>query len=243
MGKSKPLGEIKDIKIDNTSKIKPKTKPQFDIQLNEEQKEAKKIILENDIIVLFGKPGSGKTILSVQIALDSFFSKDIDKIYITRPTVSKEDIGFLPGSLEEKMDPWLAPIYDNFDKCYGSTAGKKQTIKNMIEKNEIIISPLSFMRGITVSNSIMLVDECQNITIEQAMMIVGRIGIGSKIIFCGDYRQIDLKNKNDSGLEFLLECGEGIDGFTSIELQSNHRHPILDKFMVKFDEYQNKNKK
>ena len=113
----------------------------------------------------------------------------------------------------------------------------------MIDNEDITISPLAFMRGRNFENSCVIVDEAQNITIEQAMMIVGRICKGTKIIFCGDYRQIDLKRKSDSGLEFLINCGEGIDGFATVELLSNHRHPILDQFMDKFDEYQANRKK
>jgi len=239
MAKKKTNGEILDIKIDNKSKARPKTKPTFDIQLNEEQKEVKRLIIENDITVLFGKPGSGKTLSAVNYALSAFFDKEIDRIHITRPTVSKEEIGFLPGNINEKMEPWLQPVYDNFRKCYGSSTQKKQTIKNMMDNDDIVISPLAYLRGVTFSNACLIIDECQNITIDQVMMIIGRLGKGSKMIFCGDYRQIDLKNRRDSGLEFLIECGQGINGFTTFEMQSNHRHPILDEFMIRFDKYQN----
>ena len=239
----KKSSEIIDIGTDNTSKRKPKTKPELDIQLNEEQKEAKRIIMQNDIIVLFGKPGSGKTILSTNYALDAYFNREINKIHITRPMVTTEDMGFLPGNISEKMNPYLLPLYDNFKKCYGSTASKKTALKNMIENEDIEITPLAFMRGRHLQDAVCIVDECQNITIEQVMMIIGRLGTGSKIIFCGDYRQIDLKKKSDSGLEFLIKHGDGIQGFATFELTTNHRHPILDHFMERFDKYQENIKK
>lgn len=219
----------------NKSKRKPKGVIKFDITLNEEQKEAKRVILENDIIVLFGKAGSGKTLLAVQCALDAFFTRTIEKIYITRPTVSKEEIGYLPGNIKEKMDPWLEPIYENIDMCYGSTKEKKQKIQDMLSDEDIKISPVAFMRGKTKTDSYVIVDECQNITKEQMIMIVTRLGKGSKLIFCGDAKQIDLKRKDTSGLKYLIECGKGIDGFDTFELKSNHRHPIVEKFIEKFE--------
>lgn len=207
----------------------------YDIQLNEEQKIAKQVILDNDIIVLFGKAGSGKTLVATICALDAFFNEDIERIYITRPTVSKEEIGFLPGDIKEKMDPWLGPIYDNINACYGSDATKKNKIRNMLENEDIKISPIAFMRGHTKTNSYVIIDECQNITKEQTEMIVTRLGKGSKLIFCGDSRQIDLKKRTDSGLKYLIDCGEGLEGFATFELTTNHRHPIVDKFIEKFD--------
>lgn len=175
------------------------------------------------------------TLLAVQAALDAFFNRDIEKIYITRPTVSKEEIGYLPGNIKEKMDPWLEPIYENIDMCYGSTKDKKQKIKDMLSDEDIKISPVAFMRGKTKTESYIIVDECQNITREQMMMIVTRLGKGSKLIFCGDANQIDLKRKDTSGLKYLIDCGKDIDGFDTFELKTNHRHPIVDKFIEKFE--------
>lgn len=223
-----------------TKKRKPKTSVQMDVQLNEEQKEATKILMDNDIIILFGKAGSGKTLLSANYALKSFFNSDINRIYITRPTVSKEEIGFLPGTLESKLDPWLQPIYENFKTAYGSTEAKKNKLKKMIEDEDIKIQPVAFMRGITITDSILICDEAQNITKEQIKMIITRIGKGGKIIFSGDIAQIDLKKKQDSGLGYLIRIGQGIEGFSTVELTSNHRHPILDEFIKRFDEDENK---
>lgn len=208
-----------------------KTQIEFNIKLSEEQKEAKSELLQNDVIVIFGKAGSGKTLVSVQSALDALLSSKIEHIYITRPTVSKEDIGFLPGGLKDKMDPWLAPIYHNMFMVYGKTQ-----IEKLLSNNTIEIAPISFMRGITYVNSYVLIDECQNITKDQIEMIITRIGEGSKMIFTGDSSQIDLKRNSDSGLNYLLKLGEGIEGFTTYELKENHRHPIVDRFINKMSE-------
>ena len=119
----------------------------FKIQLNEEQKEAKSLILENPVTVIRGMAGSGKTLLACQIALDLLFNREAEKIIITRPTVAKEDIGFLPGDLKEKMDPWLAPVYSNLYMLYD-----KEKIDQMVENQVIEILPFPFMRGRTFLN-------------------------------------------------------------------------------------------
>lgn len=195
----------------------------FKINLNEEQKAAKETILENTVSVLHGKAGSGKTLLACQIALDGLLKKEYNKIVITRPTVSKEDIGFLPGTVRDKMDAWLQPIYQNFYLIYD-----KYKIEQMINDGTIEIVPVSFMRGLTFLDSCIIVDEAQNITDEQMEMIVTRIGLRSRMIICGDVSQVDLKHKTDSGFKFMTECADKIPGMVSIELKENHRHEIVD---------------
>ena len=183
-------------KQNNTQKRKPKNPIRFKISLNEEQKEAKSIILANPVTVLRGAAGSGKTLLAVQVALDLMFTREIEKIVITRPTVAKEDIGFLPGDLKEKMDPWLAPIYSNLYMLYD-----KDKVDKMIADQLIEILPFPFMRGRTLVNSFVIVDEAQNVTMNQMEMVLGRLGVGSKMAVCGDSSQIDLKNKKESGFD------------------------------------------
>lgn len=126
----------------------------FKISLNEEQKRAKDIILENTITLLAGKAGSGKTLLACQVALDGLFRNTFEKIVITRPTVSKEEIGFLPGDLHQKMDPWVQPIYQNMYILYG-----KDKIDPYIQSGQIEIVPLSFMRGRTFLDSCLVEGE------------------------------------------------------------------------------------
>ena len=177
----------------------------FKLQLNEEQKLAKDEILNNTLTLLAGSAGSGKTLLACQIALDGLFRKEYEKVIITRPTVSKEDIGFLPGDLREKMDPWVQPIYQNMYLLYD-----KEKIEKCIEAGQIEIVPVSFMRGRTFLDSVVIVDEAQNVTHEQMEMIVTRIGLRSKMIICGDDHQVDLKSKRDSGFRFLYSAARGI---------------------------------
>jgi len=180
------------------AKRRPKNPIRFNIQLNEEQKNAKEIILANPVTVLKGMAGSGKTLVAVQTALDLLFTKQIEKIIITRPTVAKEDIGFLPGDIKEKMDPWLAPIYHNLYLLYD-----KVKIDKEVEEGRIEILPFAFMRGRTFVNAFVIVDEAQNVTHTQMEMVLGRLGKGSWMSICGDLAQVDLKNKKETGFSFL----------------------------------------
>lgn len=215
-----------------TQKRKPKNPISFKINLNEEQKEAKRIILENPVNVLKGAAGSGKTLLAVQIALDLLFTRKIEKVVITRPTVAKEDIGFLPGSMKEKLDPWLAPIYSNLEMLYD-----KDKIEKLLSEGIIEVLPFPFMRGRTLVNSCVVVDEAQNVTTSQMEMVIGRLGKESKIIICGDTTQIDLKNKKDSGLDFLNTVASRVEGVKVITLKQNHRHEIVPYILEIYKEY------
>ena len=212
-------------------KRKPKNPIRFKIQLNEEQKEAKAKILDNTITLLAGAAGSGKTLLACQIGLERLFMREVDKVIITRPTVSKEEIGFLPGDLREKMDPWVQPIYQNMYLLYD-----KDKVEKHIQAGDIEIVPVSFMRGRTFVNSIVIVDEAQNVTHEQMEMIVTRIGKGSKMIICGDDHQVDLKQKRDSGFKFLYTAAKKIKGLAGITLKQNHRDDIVESLIDLYNE-------
>lgn len=194
----------------------------FNIQLNEEQKIAKNLIVNNPITVLKGMAGSGKTLVATQCALDMLFTNQVDKIIITRPTVSKEDIGFLPGDIREKMDPWLAPIYHNLYILYN-----KEKVDKELENGNIEIVPFAFMRGRTFVDSFVIVDEAQNVTHGQMETVVGRLGKGSKMVICGDMAQIDLKDRRDTGFSFLSRIEESVEGFKTFALEKNHRHEIV----------------
>ena len=149
-------------------KRRPKRPIKFNVQLNEEQKQAKAKILEAPITVLKGMAGSGKTLVATQVALDMLFTKQVEKVIITRPTVAKEDIGFLPGDIREKMDPWLAPIYHNLFMLYNEAKVRKE-----MENGNIEIVPFAFMRGRTFLNSFVIVDEAQNVTHSQMETVIG----------------------------------------------------------------------
>jgi len=213
-------------------KRKPKGDIKFKLSLNEEQKEAKQIILDNPVVLLKGMAGSGKTLLACQIALDMVFKREMEKIVITRPTVAKEDIGFLPGDLKEKMDPWLAPIYSNLYLLYD-----KEKIDKMVTENHIEIVPFAFMRGRTFPNCFVIVDECQNITHQQTEMMLGRLGKGGKMVFCGDLSQVDLKSKKDSGISFFTRLEEHIKGVRIVTLKTNHRHEIVEEVLKVYAEF------
>ena len=212
-------------------KQKPKNPIKFKISLNEEQKLAKAEILHNTITLLAGSAGSGKTLLACQIGLEKLFTKEIQKIIITRPTVSKEEIGFLPGDLREKMDPWVQPIYQNMYALYD-----KVKIEKHISDGDIEIVPVSFMRGRTFLDSLVIVDEAQNVTHEQMEMIVTRLGLRSKMIICGDSNQTDLKKKSDSGFKFLYNASKKIKNLGAITLITNHRNSIVEDLIQYYED-------
>jgi phosphate starvation-inducible PhoH-like protein len=216
-----------------TQKRRTNRKPiKFQVQLNEEQKQAKSLIVENPITVIRGLAGSGKTLVATQAALDFFFTKQVDKIVITRPTVSKEDIGFLPGDLKEKMDPWLAPIYHNLYMLYN-----KEKVDKHLENEDIEIVPFAFMRGRTFTDTFIIVDEAQNVTHSQMETVIGRLGKGSIMVICGDMGQIDLKDKRESGFSFLSRLEEQVDGFKTITLEKNHRHNIVSPILEVYQKF------
>ena len=220
-------------KLNNTEKRKPKSPVKFHLTLNEEQKHAKAEILIHTVSLLKGQAGSGKTLLACQIALDMYFTRQVEKIIITRPIVEAADpIGFLPGDMKAKMDPWLAPIYANLYMLYN-----KETIDKMVETQSIEILPFAFVRGRTFVNAIVIVDEAQNVNGTQSEMIVGRLGLNSKMIFCGDTSQIDLRNKKDSGMDFFKILESRVAGVKVIALQHNHRHPIVPEILNVYKEY------
>ena len=225
-------GQQPQKKISNLNKRKPKGQIKFKIELNEEQKAAKAVIYDNPVILLKGMAGSGKTLVACQVALDMFFKREIEKIVITRPTVAKEEIGFLPGDMKEKMDPWLAPIYANLYMLYN-----KEAVDKMVAEGIIEIVPFAFMRGRTFPNALVLVDECQNITHTQTEMMLGRLGKGGKMVFCGDLAQIDLKNRKDSGISFFLRLEEHVKGVKILTLKTNHRHEIVENILSVYSDY------
>lgn len=179
------------------------------------------------MIIANGAAGTGKTLLACQSAIKELYDGDKDKIIITRPVVPvEEDIGFLPGTLNKKMDPWTRPIMDIFNDFHS-----KNNLKNMMKENTIEISPLGFMRGRTFKNAFIIADEMQNCSPNQMIMLLTRLGINSKIVITGDLKQCD---KDWSGLKDLLEKldlyysnekekmkedGIGIIEFTNIDVQ------------------------
>lgn len=213
-------------------KVREKGPIKFQVQLNEEQKVAKEKILNNAITILSGKAGSGKTMLACQVGLDLLFKKVVNKIVITRPTVSKEEIGFLPGDLREKMEPWMQPVYANFYQLYN-----KEKIDKILEDGTVEIVPLAFMRGRTFLDTFIIVDEAQNCTNEQMEMITSRLGLRSRMVVCGDTQQVDLKYKGESGFKFLVTAAKKIKDMDSHTLLVNHRHPVVDSLLDAYEHF------
>jgi len=208
----------------NIEKKPPKGNVKFSITLSEEQKAAKQAMLHHPYNFLVGKAGSGKTLLACQVALDMFFKRMTNKIVITRPTVSTEDNGFLPGSEKEKMEPWLVPIRSNMRKIYN-----KPEILDKMEKDESIeLVSLAHFRGRTFENSVVIIDEFQNLTRSQFRMALGRLGKGSTMIFCGDNQQIDLKDKNYSAIVDLSKINDSQYVYKRV-LEDNHRHIAINE--------------
>ena len=217
----------------NSERRKPKNEITFSLSLNDEQKAAKALVLENTVTLLKGQAGSGKTLLACQIALDMFFNRKVEKIIITRPVVDAANpMGFLPGDIKAKMDPWLAPIYANLYMLY-----EKVTIDKMIEDQDIEIIPFTFVRGRTFLDACVIVDECQNVSTKQTEMIIGRLGINSKMMFCGDTSQIDLRTKKESGIDFFKILEARVPGVKVITLLKNHRNPIVPLILKVYEEY------
>lgn len=206
----------------NKDKTPPKTDVKFSISLSEEQREAKAQIIKTPFNFILGQAGSGKTLLAVQIALDMFFKRQVNKIIITRPTVSNEDNGFLPGSLAEKMDPWLVPLRSNMRKVYN----KPEVLDKMEKEENIELVSLAHFRGRTFDGAICIVDECQNLTKQQLQMVLSRLGKDSIMILTGDKHQIDLKFKNDSAIHDIPKITKS-QFVNEIILKDNHRHEAL----------------
>ena len=218
---------------ENITKTPPKGKIKFNITLSDEQKLAKSNILIHPYNFVLGKAGSGKTLLAVQVALDMYFTRAVNKIVITRPTVSNEDNGFLPGSLEEKMEPWLVPIRSNMRKVYN----KPPILEKMEKDDNIELVSLAHFRGRTFENAVVIVDEFQNLTKPQLGMVLGRLGKGSTMILTGDPHQIDLKFSNDSAIHDVPKIKDS-QHVHAISLKDNHRHEALNEVLkMLYDSY------
>ena len=211
---------------------KPKHPIKYHVQLSDEQKKAKSRILTHPYNIVTGEAGSGKTLLEVQIALDCIFSGYSERVIITRPSVSTEDNGFLPGSLEAKLEPWLVPILSNIKKVYPHSS----KIEKMREDEVIEIVSLEHFRGRTFENAICIVDEFQNLTKAQLSMALGRLGRNSIMILAGDQRQIDLKYKQDSAVHEIPKL-IGSKYVDLIKLTENHRNEAVSEILRLLHEY------
>ena len=212
-----------------------KTPKKSVIARSEKQSEYIKALKENDIVMSLGPAGTGKSFLAVSVAITLLMEKKIDRVILSRPAVEAgEKLGFLPGDMKEKVDPYLRPLYDALYELFGA-----DKIEKKIETGEIEIAPLAFMRGRTLKNCFAILDEAQNATETQIKMFLTRIGENSKLVVNGDPSQVDLINKKDSGLIKSKKILKDLDEIKIIEFDHHDvvRHPLVSKIIKA---YQNK---
>lgn len=197
-------------------------------------------ISKNVITFGIGPAGTGKTFLAVALAVKAFRSKEVDRIILTRPAVEAgEKLGFLPGDLQNKVDPYLRPLYDSLYEMMGAESYLKYLEKGMIE-----VAPLAYMRGRTLDNSFIILDEAQNTTPEQMKMFLTRIGLGSKAVVTGDITQIDLPGDKRSGLKEVVNVLKDIKGIEFVYLSEKDvvRHELVQKVIKAYEKYDSQKK-
>ena len=196
-----------------------------------------KQLYKNDVVFGIGPAGTGKTFLAISFAVNLLKHQKIKKIVLVRPAVEAgEKLGFLPGDLKEKVDPYLIPLYDALNDCFG-----KETVEKMVEKGIIEIAPLAYMRGRTLDNSVIILDEAQNTTTMQMKMFLTRLGFNSKMIITGDVTQIDLPVKSQSGLVEAMKILDNLPGISIVKFNSFDvmRNPLVFKIINRYNKGNN----
>ena len=212
-----------------------KTPKKSIIPRSEKQKEYVRALRQSDIVISAGPAGTGKTFLAVAVGLTMLLEKKIERIILSRPAVEAgERLGFLPGDMKEKVDPYLRPLYDSLYDLFHF-----EKIQRMIEIGDIEIAPLAFMRGRTLKNSFAILDEAQNATDTQIKMFLTRIGENSKIVVNGDPSQIDLPNKNISGLDKSKKLLSHLNEISIIDFDHSDvvRHPLVSKIVKAYNNH------
>ena len=211
-----------------------KTPKKSVIARSKKQSEYIKALKENDIVLSFGPAGTGKSFLAVSVAVTLLMEKKIERVILSRPAVEAgEKLGFLPGDMKEKVDPYLRPLYDALYELFGA-----DKIDKKIDSGEIEIAPLAFMRGRTLKNCFAILDEAQNATETQIKMFLTRIGENSKIVINGDPSQIDLPNKSLSGLKRSKEILGHLNEISIIDFDHTDvvRHPLVSKIVKAYSD-------
>lgn len=196
------------------------------IQLNEEQKEAKRLIIENQIVIITGRAGCGKSLVCAQASLDFLKKKQVNCIYNTRAAIEVgRSLGFLPGSLGEKFDPYMEAFIENLNKC----CSDKKEVDKLIEDEKIKALPVQFIRGKTIDD-VLIVEEAQNLTKAEMLAIITRLGKTGKIIINGDNEQKDIKDEFN-GLSYAIELSKKLKEIKWIKLKENHRSDLVGKIL------------
>ncbi len=212
-----------------------KTPKKSIIPRSEKQKKYVRALRQSDIVISAGPAGTGKTFLAVAVGLTMLLEKKIERIILSRPAVEAgERLGFLPGDMKEKVDPYLRPLYDSLYDLFHF-----EKIQRMIEIGDIEIAPLAFMRGRTLKNSFAILDEAQNASDTQIKMFLTRIGENSKIVVNGDPSQIDLPNRNMSGLDRSKRLLSHLDEISVIDFDHSDvvRHPLVSKIVKAYNNH------
>jgi len=200
------------------------------------QQDYLKRIKANDINFGVGPAGTGKTYLAVACAVDALQAETVRRIILVRPAVEAgEKLGFLPGDMAQKVDPYLRPLYDALYDMLGF-----EKVEKLLEKNVIEVAPLAFMRGRTLNDSFIILDEAQNTTVEQIKMFLTRVGFGSTAVVTGDVTQIDLPNDKMSGLKHVLQVLKDVEGisFTHFGAKDVVRHPLVQRIVLAYERYE-----
>jgi phosphate starvation-inducible PhoH-like protein len=197
----------------------------YNVTLNEEQKQAKQLIIDNQIVIVTGRAGSGKSLICAQTALDFLMKKECNHIFVTRATIEVgSSLGFLPGALEDKFNPYLEAFQENLEKCYD-----KVKIQELVKSHRIVAYPVQFIRGKTVDD-VLVVEEAQNLSKGEMLAILTRLGKTGKIIINGDNEQKDIK-ESYTGLSYAIELSKKIDGIEWIKLKENHRSDLVGQIL------------
>lgn len=198
----------------------------YKITLNEEQKEAKRLIIENQIVIITGRAGCGKSLIGAQCALDFLFKKQCEKVFVTRATIEVgNSLGFLPGGIEDKFNPYLEAFQENLLKCYDIVK-----IEELLQAKKILTYPVQFIRGKTIDD-LLIVEEAQNLTKAQMLAILTRLGKTGKIIVNGDLEQTDIRDNGMNGLAYAIEISKKINEIKWIKLKENHRSDLVGKIL------------